>query len=139
MPCAEKRTRFARAIGSLQKEVTRTNEQLASLELYAKEVSIAYGIRQRLEGPPDITGEGKLVPSFSESVQDYDFLRSTNVLAMMSRSTQRLQPGVRLQPLDSPIAGRLMGSFGDRTIPSRVKARFTKAWISARPPAHRCM
>ena len=41
------RTRYR----SLQKEVTRTNEQLASLELYAKEVSIAYGIRQRLEGP----------------------------------------------------------------------------------------
>ena len=125
MPCAGKRTRFARVTKSLQKEVSRTNEQLASLELYAKEVSIAYGIRQRLEGPPDITGEGKLVPSFSESVQDYDFLRTTNVLAMMSRSTQRLQPAFA-QPAGFPVAGRLMGSFGDRTDPFSGEGAFHK-------------
>jgi murein DD-endopeptidase MepM/ murein hydrolase activator NlpD len=115
------RTRYR----SLQTEVSRTNEQLASLELYAKEVSIAYGIRERLEGPPDITAEGKLVPSFAESVQDYDFLRSTNVLAMMSRSTHRLQPAFA-QPAGYPVAGRLMGSFGDRTDPFSGEGAFHK-------------
>ena len=115
------RTRYR----SLQTEVSRTNEQLASLELYAKEVSIAYGIRERLEGPPDITAEGKLVPSFAESVRDYDFLRSTNVLAMMSRSTHRLQPAFA-QPAGYPVAGRLMGSFGDRTDPFSGEGAFHK-------------
>jgi len=67
---------------SLQQVVSQTNEQLASLQLYAKEVSVAYGIKQKLEGPADISAEGKLVPTFAESVQDYDFLRSTNLLAL---------------------------------------------------------
>src|SRR5664280_1942848 len=48
---------------SLQKVVSQTNEQLASLQLYAKEVSVAYGIKQKLEGPADISAEGKLVPT----------------------------------------------------------------------------
>jgi hypothetical protein len=63
---------------NLQKEVSQTDQQLASLEVYANEVSIAYGIKQKLEGPTDITAQGKLVPSFAESVQDYDFLRSAD-------------------------------------------------------------
>jgi len=123
------RTRYR----SLQTEVSRTNEQLASLELYAKEVSIAYGIRERLEGPPDITAEGKLVPSFAESVRDYDFLRSTNVLAMMSRSTHRLQPAFA-QPAGYPVAGRLMGSFGDRTDPFSGEGAFHKGVDISAPP-----
>ena len=40
---------------NLQKVVSQTNEQLASLEIYAKEVSVAYGIKQKLEGPSDIS------------------------------------------------------------------------------------
>src|ERR1043165_8471406 len=43
------RTRYQ----NLQKEVSKTNEQLASLELFAREVSVAYGIKQKLEGPAD--------------------------------------------------------------------------------------
>ncbi len=80
---------------SLQKVVSQTNEQLASLQLYAKEVSVAYGIKQKLEGPADISAEGKLVPTFAESVQDYDFLRTTNLLALPSRSSGRLRPAGR--------------------------------------------
>src|SRR5258706_4479781 len=40
---------------NLQSVVTQTNQQLASLQLYAKEVSLAYGIKQKLEGPSDIS------------------------------------------------------------------------------------
>src|SRR5450631_1408510 len=49
---------------NLQKVVSQTDKQLASLELYANEVSMAYGIKQKLEGPTDITAQGKLIPSF---------------------------------------------------------------------------
>src|SRR5437764_4625112 len=66
------RTRYQ----NLQKVVSETNVQMASLQLYAKEVTMAYGIKQKLEGPADIAAEGKLVPSFTESLQDYDFLLS---------------------------------------------------------------
>jgi len=41
------RTRYQ----NLQKVVNQTDQQLASLEIYAQEVSIAYGIKQKLEGP----------------------------------------------------------------------------------------
>src|SRR5438105_15819238 len=60
---------------NLQRVVNQTNEQMASLQLYAKEVSVAYGIKQKLEGPADISSEGRLVPTFAESVADYNFLR----------------------------------------------------------------
>jgi murein DD-endopeptidase MepM/ murein hydrolase activator NlpD len=100
---------------NLQKEVGQTNEQLASLQLFAREVSIAYGIKQKLEGPSDISAEGKLVPTFAESVQDYNFLRGANTLALKNRSARRL--GMVAQPSLWPVDGRLMGPFGQRTDP----------------------
>src|SRR5881628_1144408 len=42
---------------NLQSVASQTNQQLASLQLYAKEVSLAYGIKQKLEGPTDISAE----------------------------------------------------------------------------------
>jgi murein DD-endopeptidase MepM/ murein hydrolase activator NlpD len=108
---------------TLQREVSRTNEQLASLEVYAKEVSVAFGIKQKIEGPSDIVSEGKLVPSFAESIREYDFLRTANVLALQSRSTRRFQRVV-VEPSGWPVDGRLMGAFGDRTDPFSGEGAF---------------
>jgi murein DD-endopeptidase MepM/ murein hydrolase activator NlpD len=110
---------------SLQKVVSQTNEQLASLQLYAKEVSVAYGIKQKLEGPADISAEGKLVPTFAESVQDYDFLRSTNLLALPSRSSGLLRP-VGAQPSMWPVQGLITGPFGKRSDPFSEEGAFHK-------------
>ncbi len=110
---------------SLQKVVSQTNEQLASLQLYAKEVSVAYGIKQKLEGPADISAEGKLVPTFAESVQDYDFLRSTNLLALPSRSSGLLRP-VGAQPSMWPVQGLITGPFGKRSDPFSDEGAFHK-------------
>ncbi|PWT96655.1 MAG: M23 family peptidase [Terriglobia bacterium] len=101
---------------NLQQEVSQTNEQLASLQLFAREVSIAYGIKQKLEGPSDIAAEGKLVPTFAESVQDYNFLRGVNTLALKSRSARR-RLGTVAQPSVWPVDGRLMGPYGQRSDP----------------------
>jgi murein DD-endopeptidase MepM/ murein hydrolase activator NlpD len=109
----------------LQREVSRTNEQLATLEVYAKEVSVAFGIRQKLEGPADIASEGKLVPSFAESVQEYDFLRTTNVLALRTRATRRFQP-LNAAPAGFPVDGRLLGAFGQRQDPFSGEGAFHK-------------
>jgi murein DD-endopeptidase MepM/ murein hydrolase activator NlpD len=110
---------------SLQKVVSQTNEQLASLQLYAKEVSVAYGIKQKLEGPADISAEGKLVPTFAESVQDYDFLRTTNLLALPSRSSGMLRP-VGAQPSMWPVQGLITGPFGKRSDPFSEEGAFHK-------------
>src|SRR5262249_269017 len=69
---------------TLLKSVSQTNEQLASLQLYAKEVTLAYGIREKISGPADISAEGRLVPSFAESVEDYDYLRRVRTLRLPS-------------------------------------------------------
>jgi murein DD-endopeptidase MepM/ murein hydrolase activator NlpD len=101
---------------SLQKKVNETDQQLATLEIYAKEVSIAYGIKQKLEGPADISAEGALVPSFPESVRDYNFLRSADLFTLKSRAARRLQP-VNSPPSIWPVDGRLLGGFGGRQDP----------------------
>ena len=101
---------------SLQKEVSQTDRQLASLEVYANEVSMAYGIKQKLEGPSDITAQGKLIPSFAESVQEYDFLRSANALTLLSSPTRRFRTVASIPNL-WPVDGRLIGSFGPRQDP----------------------
>src|SRR5690349_9851917 len=67
---------------NLQRVVWETDVQMASLQLYAKEVSVAYGIKEKLTGPADIAAEGKLVPSFAESLQDYNYLLSAEKLAL---------------------------------------------------------
>ena len=98
---------------NLQNVVNQTNQQLASLELMANEVSVAYGIKQKLEGPTDITAEGKLLPTFSESVEEYNYLRSSN----MSHTEFSRRWHLNAQPNIWPVDGVLMSSYGERTDP----------------------
>src|SRR5215468_12635627 len=49
---------------NLQKVVNETQVQMASLQMFAKEITVAYGIKQKLGGPTDISAEGKLIPTF---------------------------------------------------------------------------
>src|SRR5712692_9760791 len=105
----ELRTRYQ----NLQKVVNQTNEQLASLEVMASEISVAYGIKQKLEGPSDITAEGKLVPTFSETIDEYNYLRSSN----LSRNEFARRWHVNTRPGIWPVDGVLMSSYGQRTDP----------------------
>jgi len=98
---------------NLQKVVKETNEQLASLELLANEVTVAYGIKQKLEGPADIMAEGKLVPTFSETLDEYSYLRRTN----FSRNEFARRWHVNTRPNIWPVDGLLMSSYGQRTDP----------------------
>src|SRR2546421_8577764 len=61
---------------NLQKIVNQTDEQLATLKLNAKEVSVMIGITKTIVGPSDISTEGRLVPTFSETLEQYDALRT---------------------------------------------------------------
>jgi murein DD-endopeptidase MepM/ murein hydrolase activator NlpD len=115
------RTRYQ----NLQKVVSQTNEQLASLEVFAKEVQVAYGIKQKLEGPSDISAEGKLAPSFAESVADYNYLRTANALSLASRGYRRFQD-MQGTPSIWPVDGRLLSPFGGRTDPFSGEGAFHK-------------
>lgn len=99
----------------LQKTVNQTNTELASLQMLAKEVSMAYGLKAKLEGPADIASEARLVPTVSESIDDYNFLRSSKFSRLAPSYTARFLTNV--VPSAWPVQGRLMGGFGDRQDP----------------------
>jgi murein DD-endopeptidase MepM/ murein hydrolase activator NlpD len=109
---------------SLENLVSQKNEQLASLQLYAKEVTIAFGIKQKLEGPADIMAEGKLVPSYAESIEDYDFLRKASMIGIGSKSSWRSRSS---RPNLWPVEGRLiLSSYGQRLDPFSGEGAFHK-------------
>jgi murein DD-endopeptidase MepM/ murein hydrolase activator NlpD len=99
----------------LENESRQKGVQLASLQLLASEVSVAYGIRQVLEGPVDMASEGRLLPTLKESLEEYDFLKSVN----LSRLHRRANPLFKTDMLPSiwPVDGRLQSSFGHRSDP----------------------
>jgi len=118
------RTRYQR----LQKVTNQTNQQMASLEMFASEVSIAYGIKQKLEGPAGIASEGRLLPTYSDSVAAYRVLRSYH--SPENNFARRFHTNV--QPSIWPVEGRLMGGYGERTDPfSGEGAMHTGVDISA--------
>ena len=113
---------------NLQKVVSETNVQMASLQLYAKEVSVAYGIKQKLEGPSDISTEGKLVPTFAESLNEYNYLVSADKLALSNRRSRHFGEvaGGKAIPSLWPVEGRLMSAFAQRTDPFSGEGAFHK-------------
>jgi len=98
---------------NLQKVVNQTNTQMASLQVFASEVSVAYGIKQKLEGPADLAAEGRLLPSFAESVEEYNYLR--NIQAPRRAFGRRWHRNVL--PSLWPVDGQLLSSFGKREDP----------------------
>ena len=110
---------------SLVTIVNQQDQQLATLQVYATEVSLAFGIKQKLEGPADITAEGKLAPSFAEAVEDYDFLRKVKLLGLGSKS--RPFDPANARPGLWPVDGRLIqSSYGTRTDPFSGEGAFHK-------------
>jgi murein DD-endopeptidase MepM/ murein hydrolase activator NlpD len=99
----------------LQKDANQTNDQLAELQVFASEVSMAYGLKQKLEGPADIASEGRLVPTLQQSLKEYDFLRTANFSAYYHRYARPWQ--VNVIPSLWPVDGRLESGFGKRMDP----------------------
>src|SRR3989442_1297836 len=93
----------------LQKVVNQTDEQLATLKLNAKEVSLMIGVKKTLIGPEDISTEGRLVPTFSETLEQYEALKATTFARFDRNYMMRLQRNT--QPNIWPNDGRLMGQM----------------------------
>ena len=101
---------------NLQKKVKQTNEQLASLQLLADEVTTAYGVKKTLAGSPDLIAEAPLVPSMRETLAEYNYLRTTNLASRGSRNIFA-RANVNVLPSDWPVNGRLEGGYGGRNDP----------------------
>jgi murein DD-endopeptidase MepM/ murein hydrolase activator NlpD len=115
------RTRYQ----NLQSVVSERNQELASLQMLAKEVQLAYGIKQKMEGPADISAEGKLAPTFAESLEDYKYLRHAATLGLPGRNYRRLLP-LNAQPSLWPVEGRLMSGYAMRQDPFSGEGEFHK-------------
>jgi murein DD-endopeptidase MepM/ murein hydrolase activator NlpD len=100
---------------TLQKKVKQTNEQLASLQLLAAEVTTAYGVKNQLTGSPDLIAEAPLVPTMGDTLAEYNYLRTTN-MAGRSRNIFALAD-LNVMPSGWPVNGRLMDGFGHRSDP----------------------
>jgi murein DD-endopeptidase MepM/ murein hydrolase activator NlpD len=106
----------------LEHESKQKGVQLASLQTFASEISAAWGIQRSLEGPADISHEGRLIPTVKETLEEYNFLRSAN-LARLSRQANPLFHSGML-PSIWPVDGRVMSSFGHRSDPFSGEGAF---------------
>jgi murein DD-endopeptidase MepM/ murein hydrolase activator NlpD len=99
----------------LQKVTNQKNEELATLETFASEVSVAYGLKSKPETSTDIASGSPLAPTFRESLGEYNFLQSASISKHFRNYPKQWQ--INIQPSLWPVQGRLMSSFGDRTDP----------------------
>jgi murein DD-endopeptidase MepM/ murein hydrolase activator NlpD len=100
---------------ALQRADDEKKQELANLQLVASQVSVALGLKRRLEGVDSISDEGPLVPTYTESLAEYDFLKSAN----FSRISRQYAYAWQKNKVPSvwPVEGRILSYYGDRTDP----------------------
>ena len=84
--------------------------------MFAEQVSVAYGIKQKLEGPADLVSEARLTPTLSESIAEYDYLRSSTP-PRMTRANPDSVLRQTMVPAGWPVNGRLESGYGVRSDP----------------------
>lgn len=99
----------------LQRVTNQKNEQLATLENFAGEVSVAYGLKREPGTSSDAVNASNLTPSFHESLSQYNFLQSSTISAIYHEYPRQYQ--MHSRPSLWPVEGRLMSPFGGRTDP----------------------
>lgn len=99
----------------LQRVTNQKNEQLATLENFAGEVSVAYGLKRRPGTSADVVAAANLAPTFHESLSQYNFLQTATISAMYHNYPRQYQ--LHSRPSLWPVEGRLMSPFGGRTDP----------------------
>jgi len=99
----------------LERVTNQKNEQLATLETFANEVSVAYGLKRKPETSTDVANDTRLTPTFRESLGEYNFLQSASISKLYRNYPKQWQQNIR--PSLWPVEGVIMSSFGSRTDP----------------------
>lgn len=119
-------TEFLRArYQKLQNEANQANEQMAKLQIFASEVAVAYGIRKdnpQKTGQLDSVVAEPLVPSFHETLEQYNMLKSASINTFSRGLSRRWL--LNATPSLWPVMGRLLSHFGTREDPFRGHQAF---------------
>jgi murein DD-endopeptidase MepM/ murein hydrolase activator NlpD len=107
---------------ALQRDNDQKQEQLASLQLMASEVSMSLGLKRQFEGSETISDEGPLVPNYKESIEQYNFLKSASFSRLHHTYAHAWQKNV--VPSLWPVAGRVESNFGGRMDPFSGEGAF---------------
>lgn len=100
-------------------EANQSNEQVAQLQVFATEVSVAYGLNRKPGVTADTTlsavKEAELLPSLSETLEQYNRLKTASLSTTSHYSARRFL--VNTTPSVWPLMGRLLSHFGARQDP----------------------
>lgn len=99
----------------LEKITNQKNEQLATLEVFASEVSVAYGLNRKPASTLEVAADARLGPSYRESLNQYNFLQNASISRLYKAFPKKWQVNVR--PSLWPVTGRISSPFGDRSDP----------------------
>ena len=113
------RTRYQ----NLMNENRQTTDQMARLQLLASEMVMAYGIKRNQGGGDarvpqfsEASLSAKIVPpSYSESLSEYNLLKSANLNVFGSSFSRRYL--LNTTPTLWPVLGRLLSGYGKRDDP----------------------
>ena len=100
----------------LQREAKEKDSHLASLQLLASETQVAVGLKQQLEGPSNMASEAPLIPTFKETIEQYNFLKGASYSSRLHRGYVA-QFQMNTTPSLWPVAGRMSSPFGGRLSP----------------------
>jgi murein DD-endopeptidase MepM/ murein hydrolase activator NlpD len=106
----------------LQRENGQKDAQLAELQLLASEVTVALGLKRTLDSSSDDVDDGLLVPTFRESINEYNFLKSASFSRLNRTYPRAWQKNT--MPAIWPVNGRLLSRFGDRQDPFSGEGAF---------------
>jgi murein DD-endopeptidase MepM/ murein hydrolase activator NlpD len=107
---------------ALQRDDDQKQEQLASLQMMASEVTMALGLKRKIEGTDDISDEGPLMPTYNESIENYNFLKSASFSRISHNYARAWQKNI--VPSMWPVNGRILSRFGDRQDPFSGEGAF---------------
>jgi len=108
---------------NLLRAMDQTNDQLATLQLFATEVSASYGIRGNLATRNSLLLEdGDLLPSYPETLEEYNFLKSARFSQIFRRYPKMWL--TNSTPSLWPADGSLVGHFGGRLDPLSGEGTF---------------
>src|SRR5579884_1646811 len=97
----------------LQRINTQKTEQLATLQMFASEVSVAYGLKEK--STPGTAEDAELLPTMRESLAEYNLLKTASLSRGFREYAHQWQTNTR--PSLWPVLGRIESPFGARTDP----------------------